>query len=1447
MSSALPTSVGPRERSASMSSSSAGTVIGAQLTPRSKIQAMLAAIDDDSSEEGQAVRQQPDSPSRPRSGSGFLEDRAASVTQPASEDSEDDVQDTIVRPRGRMASRMQASALRAESQDTSEDDAGGVSAYARIKEQLRANQREEGKPDISAMEFSMAPGENENQTSSTVNAPRRRLVKPQAPRAETPKRTMRSSPPGSPGLFVSPGPSVARQRSSSRTLTGPSVPRQRSSSRTLTGPSVPRQRSSSRTLQASDSDLPEDLHSDPRFIASVAKERLAKAAETAKARKLQAQKEKGIRRSGRDSVEGDSDSAADQRLTQHVRPLRKASKKAQEEMRRETQRMARNMHLQHEARTKKRITKESLFERFNFKPAGSEVPALAPQPASSSTVVSDAEGHKSTEESSPPTSCVFSHTVGKPTQVMSEDITQSGEGAPVKKRTTETRYTYGGISSGEDRPSISQITTRPKRVINRAWLKQSILSKRQGESDSDVEIIPVSKAKAVLSEHLPMDKEEEAHSLLVLRACAQLNPSDDRPSKVKGSMTFGEMQAALKRRAREQGASERLEHLEELRKKGIVPQTAEERMKEEADIETLVEKARLEAEQLSKMEKGTAKKAKGFEDELDLPDDSTEDEEAGMYDDELEYEGEAELSGSDEEEGDVEELVDDEAADDGSDEEEGSARGDSIREVQDAGGDKDAMDEDEDDQKMPPPMPRRRQRRAGIIISDDEDDVMEAEPAVQVPESVKKPPTLLFPGMGAPMMSLSEIFAGTMAQTPATPSKASVRHGGQANLDFLRQVPALTAPSPSSHLHQPTQDIVRDSQPIKDSNDDEVLQGPQILPSPTQISNFPDPTQDIGFSSASPTPQRTIDTVLVEKSQRSPMKTASPAKKRGGRLQRRAKVMEAVSDGDDESAANEDQRAPKKKINAFDALFEGANEPVEAATFNKKKSRAKEMVDEQAEESEDEYAGLGGASDDGHSEDSDADMSDILNDEDVTDVREEDLVAFMADKDRAEDKRRIEQIYNDVTTGALRRKRGAGNNGGDYDLSDSDYDQEVRLRMKRREEAKLRRALLADENIEKIATNPKKSAFFRSIEDRDEHRSDDDDDEVEEEVIFVDESTQSQVPESQDKSSSHTITKPSNGLLKRKFGRDDSVDENRLPSHLRRQGKEKRIRSVSDIRETLADMIAPPNGVMPLGTLISDDDEEEMSEDDNLEDSDDDGSRRRRGSEQGMAAPLKTTKRRKLGEGVSNPFEIARKTLLSRSTSAMTTSTATTSTSTTAGETDQASTGIISVTESNATTTRLDQGRAEEEPQAKGKVIDRLSLLRQQRSLTSSSTRTNNSSSSRMAFHTASSSSSSPFMMKSGPMSRFISSTTFNTATTAASVSGITDGMNTSAVGAGATGAAGGAHKADGNGNGNSRGNGNTIGKRSGTTGMNGIVKVKGAKKSCSINWFNAAAANRRA
>jgi mediator of replication checkpoint protein 1 len=153
----------------------------------------------------------------------------------------------------------------------------------------------------------------------------------------------------------------------------------------------------------------------------------------------------------------------------------------------------------------------------------------------------------------------------------------------------------------------------------------------------------------------------------------------------------------------------------------------------------------------------------------------------------------------------------------------------------------------------------------------------------------------------------------------------------------------------------------------------------------------------------------------------------------------------------------------------------------------------------------------------------------------------------------------------------LRRKRGA-----DYDLSDSDDDGEARRRMKRKEFAKMRKALLADERIGKIAENPKRQAFLRAIEDR---GSDD------ETAFFDDFAEQDEHIDSQSNSQNEERRVPDsqagvNGPPKRKRSAEATEAENRLPPHLRRTKATQKPSGLSEIRESLSSLIEEPSGMI---------------------------------------------------------------------------------------------------------------------------------------------------------------------------------------------------------------------------------------------------------------------------
>jgi mediator of replication checkpoint protein 1 len=172
------------------------------------------------------------------------------------------------------------------------------------------------------------------------------------------------------------------------------------------------------------------------------------------------------------------------------------------------------------------------------------------------------------------------------------------------------------------------------------------------------------------------------------------------------------------------------------------------------------------------------------------------------------------------------------------------------------------------------------------------------------------------------------------------------------------------------------------------------------------------------------------------------------------------------------------------------------------------------------------------------------------------------------------DEKQVSKLLKDITTGALRRRRGADD---DLDLDDSDDERTARRRAKQREFARMRKALLADDKIGEIANNPKTQAFFKAIEDRD---SDDDMD-----LDFIDNNgTSAQDQSSQDVQSEPRPAEQSaatSGSNKRKRPLEPSADDttNRPPPNLRRTkaaAVSKKPATLAEIRESVSFLIETP-------------------------------------------------------------------------------------------------------------------------------------------------------------------------------------------------------------------------------------------------------------------------------
>ncbi|KAH6674279.1 MRC1-like domain-containing protein [Halenospora varia] len=1196
-----------------------------QLTPTSKVRALLANFDDDSDEENtttsattnlkaaftKAISPRPDIPSPE------IQNDATNARSPAKvveeEDDEEDIVRPASRPLGRMAARMLASEREqsADGEDNSEE--GDVRARGRkILTQKKA-------PPPPAYE------EGTSQDSEESDVPvvsRKRKLK--TAHHETPKSSPMKEV-ASPGLFVSPTKTI------------------------------------NDTNNSSDSDLPEHPHNDDRFKALVKEkreERLAREAEAAaeKAKKL-AERKKHAQAMEEDE-DDISDEDVDRRLTQ---PTRKASKKAQEEIRRETQRMSRNQQLTYKPTTKKKVTRANLFAKFNYRQEIKPVVSSSPRRVNSSSPAPQSDVEM---KDTPPTSPASPNDIAKDVEAVptQNDTRESdGEELPVLEEAMSLpissppkKLDKGKGKAVEEvvpeiivkKPTFTQrpIKVRPPKVADR---QVSGLD----DSDSDLEIVnaktPDAKRKKLDSifNRVPAKQAKESHSLHALRMLAHLkSPNQKSKSKygktsTKPSMTTGELQMSLQQRARQQAAHEREERLQALRDKGVIVQTSEEREKELVEVEDLLAKARREGEAIMKREKAAAKKARKESGEVDPLGDSSDDEDWQEDKGDKAEQAELSMSGSeDEEEGDASGEEEDEEDEDLENEEPAAANSMFDNEAGESENDEVEADlsvdekmakvddaDDEEDIILPVNHKQRRNKKA--IISDDEDEEEQTTPVAPhtespmpqsdrspgAPNSVLRSATKTFiPGLtvaGPAGLGLTQIFAGTMDESqfdedglPSQGNPETQRTGnGPDAMAFLRRLPAPELPPFMPTMEEDTQDqdVIMDSQSAVNNvtetqADDEVSQQIQLqfeqsqmhsfdsLVDENQFSPFPEATQDAGFKHMTPIrgrfadpPPSTVGTVVLGANEMPETMEETPIVKKKGRLHRRAPV---VNFSDDEETGQPMETVHEEddfdiSANAFD-IMRKASKPEKVKVvdeFDKKNSKAKEMVHEQAEESEDEYAGLGGASDDESGGEADAFVKEMIDDEGGKDVDEGKLAAFFADRERASDEKQIKKLYNDISKGTLRRKRGA-----DYDLSDSDDGGEAKQRRKRAQEAKMRKALLADERIGKIAQNPKREAFLRAIEDR----GSEDEMDFLEDFAEQDETTDSQ---SQDQGDSSQQVIPSSqpaeiGPSKRK--RDDASEpDNRPPPHLRRTKTGKKPTNLSEIRESLSSLIEEPNAV----------------------------------------------------------------------------------------------------------------------------------------------------------------------------------------------------------------------------------------------------------------------------
>ena len=290
----------------------------------------------------------------------------------------------------------------------------------------------------------------------------------------------------------------------------------------------------------------------------------------------------------------------------------------------------------------------------------------------------------------------------------------------------------------------------------------------------------------------------------------------------------------------------------------------------------------------------------------------------------------------------------------------------------------------------------RRPRKG--IVDDDDDEEHTTQAATTAAERVVNPFGSAIGQQGP--MGLTQAFAATMSDSQLLEQ------------DSMADLPPMTFPNPPTPGFNT---LVADSQPpgtshaaaneVTGADETQIslhLSQSQVVPDSlagldltefVQPSQMPDPTQDAGFEQSSPVggrytrpPPSTVETL--------PISPTSPRpKNKTGRLRRRNNAIAVLSDLDEDGAAHSEDDDRNTSSNAFNVMKKSVR-TARDTDFQKKNSKAKEMVEELAEESEDEYAGLGGMS----GEDSGSEDEDVQKMIDTGDVHvdERQIAAFHA-------------------------------------------------------------------------------------------------------------------------------------------------------------------------------------------------------------------------------------------------------------------------------------------------------------------------------------------------------------------------------------------------------------------------------------------------------------------
>jgi len=563
-----------------------------------------------------------------------------------------------------------------------------------------------------------------------------------------------------------------------------------------------------------------------------------------------------------------------------------------------------------------------------------------------------------------------------------------------------------------------------------------------GKKEIKIEEEPKSSVK-VMQKLRQLARMQDPHAEAKLR--------DRRGVVVIPKVSTKQLMEDLSRKNREQIRRAQEEEKDKLRAQGIYIPTDAEREREKEVVEDLVEAERLKDLALQKKERKAAmKNGEGSMDEDDEEDgdwmeDVEDDIELSGSEDELideaaEDDGESELDSDVDEEIDKGETSGDTAnvfnieRDVSADEDEGEDSAVRLTPAQFTRRQRlRAVVDDEDDEsitqvpssmasfKKAVPFANASSEPLPIGLTQMFNGSLESDTILSTPQKQTQSAPLAGLGTQGIPLGLTQMFESSAEENPSEISTAIM---AQQRMNSLRdhdskdvsvsQIPLNFAGAKGDSVADSPRKSGQ-TQANADYAQSDVLMASQF---PHTQMDIPDPTPDQGFSrSLARTPPRFMpptdmdmidfvsDTQKVASAETEVTLLLSPqnnSPKKRGRLVKRSDTIasdqnenqgesDSLASHGSESSDDEAASETNPKLDAFDIMKKKAKEATRVAMNDAEKARAKEMFEEAAEESEDEYAGFGGNSDEEDDDEHSSEFEDMIDDKDDDNVNEREI------------------------------------------------------------------------------------------------------------------------------------------------------------------------------------------------------------------------------------------------------------------------------------------------------------------------------------------------------------------------------------------------------------------------------------------------------------------------